>query len=80
MGAVVFFGASLQGVGEVRDRSRRAGDGMGLEEDGGKTHCRVFHRGSKLNLNFLYSSFPPSRYYFLHFRFYQILSNLSTKM
>lgn len=36
MGTVVFFGASLQGVGEVRDRSRRAGDGMGLEEDGGK--------------------------------------------
>lgn len=36
MGTVVFFGSSLQGVGEVRDRSGRAGDGMGLEEDGGK--------------------------------------------
>lgn len=36
MGAVVFFGASLQGVGEVRDRSGRAGDGVCLEEDGGK--------------------------------------------
>ena len=36
MGAVVFFGASLQGVGEVRDRSGRAGYGVCLEEDGGK--------------------------------------------
>ena len=36
MGAVVFFGASLKGMGEVRDRSGRAGDGVCMEKDSGK--------------------------------------------